>query len=137
VDLIVARWVCVMAYFERELYADPEGDLDTLWWELVERFQLVAPPPERSAPDWAAKIHISAAPVYYHNYLLGALLASQIEQTIERESGALLSRAGGRWLVERLFRPGSLLRWDALIEEATGRPLGADDFAAWVRTAVV
>ncbi|MGH2734892.1 MAG: M2 family metallopeptidase [Actinomycetota bacterium] len=134
-DLVMARWVPVMAHFERELYSDPEGDLDSLWWELVERFQLISPPPDRSAPDWAAKIHVSVAPVYYHSYLLGAMLASQIERAIERDCGALLSKEAGRWLVERLFRPGNLLRWDALIEEATGVPLRADDLADWVRRA--
>jgi hypothetical protein len=31
-------------------------------------------------------------------------------------------------LIGRVFRPGSLLRWDALIEEAIGAPLSARAF---------
>ncbi len=42
--LVFARWVLVMTTFERRLYADPDGDLDALWWELVEHFQLVRRP---------------------------------------------------------------------------------------------
>ena len=41
--LVFTRWVLVMNGFERGLYADPEADLDALWWELVSRYQLVTP----------------------------------------------------------------------------------------------
>ena len=132
-ELLMARWVLVMVHFERQLYSDPESDLDSLWWELVERFQLVSPPQGRSAPDWAAKIHIAAAPVYYHNYLLGSVLSCQLEREIVDLCGRLVNeRSAGEWFTERLFRPGNLLRWDALIEEVTGRPLSPADFAAYV-----
>jgi peptidyl-dipeptidase A len=128
-SLMFARWVLVMTHFERELYSDPEGDLDAKWWELVERLQLVTPPPNRSAPDWAAKIHIAVSPVYYHNYLLGEVLASQLTSVIEAECGGLVGiREAGQLLIDRVFRPGSLLRWDSLIEEAVGGPLSPGKF---------
>jgi peptidyl-dipeptidase A len=130
-SLMFARWVLVMTHFERYLYSDPEGDLDAQWWSLVERFQLVTPPPGRSAPDWAAKIHVSAAPVYYHNYLLGEVLASQLTAAIEARCGGLVGvPEAGEMLIERVFRPGSLLRWDSLIEEALGAPLSSQAFVA-------
>ena len=129
--VLFARWGLVMTHFERDLYSDPEADLDARWWELVERFQLVQAPPQRRAPDWAAKIHVAVAPVYYHNYLLGELLASQIEAVCERDAGGLpgVARAG-RLLRNKIFEAGASLRWDELILQATGRPLAADDFAA-------
>jgi peptidyl-dipeptidase A len=128
---LFARWGLVMVHFERDLYSDPEADLDARWWELVERFQLVQPPPERRAPDWAAKIHIAASPVYYHNYLLGELLASQLEAVCERDAGGVVGSArAGELLRDRIFSLGASRRWDELIEEATGRPLAAEDFAA-------
>jgi peptidyl-dipeptidase A len=128
-SLIFARWVPVVTYFERELYSDPEGDLNARWWDLVERFQLLTRPPDRDAPDWAAKIHVAAAPVYYQNYLLGDMLASQLIRTCLDECGGIVGNAeAGRLLKERVFKSGSLMRWDALIEEATGRPLTAKDF---------
>jgi peptidyl-dipeptidase A len=130
-SMLFARWCLVMTHFERDLYADPEADLDRRWWELVERFQLVAPPDGRVAPDWASKIHLAVAPVYYQNYLLGDVLASQLIATANKEFGGMLGvPEAGTFLVDRLFRQGSLLRWDALIEEATGRPLGPGDLAA-------
>jgi peptidyl-dipeptidase A len=113
------------------LYADPDADHDAMWWELVERYQLVHRPPGRSAPDWAAKIHVTAAPVYYQNYLYGELVASQLQAALAREHGGIVDRpAAGRTLVERFFRPGASRRWDALVESATGEPLTPFHLAA-------
>lgn len=130
-SLLFARWCMVMTHFERDLYSDPEADLNARWWELVERFQLVPAPPGRKSADWASKIHIAVAPVYYQNYLLGDVLASQLLATARKEFGGLVGvPAAGEFLVDRLFRPGRLLRWDSLIEAATGRALSPTDLAA-------
>jgi peptidyl-dipeptidase A len=127
--LVFARWVLVMTNFERALYADPESDLDALWWELVERYQLIPALSGRSSPDWAAKIHVACAPVYYHCYLYGHLVASQLSATLERECGGLVDRpAAGTLLRERIFHPGQSVRWDRLLEQATGEPLTAKHF---------
>jgi len=134
--LVFARWVLVMTNFERSLYADPESDLDARWWELVERYQLVAAPAGRSSADWAAKIHIACAPVYYHCYLYGHLVASQLSATLERECGGLVDRpAAGALLRERIFHPGQSVRWDRLLEQATGEPLTAKYFGGDISAA--
>ncbi len=128
--LVFARWVLVMTTFERRLYADPDGDLDTLWWELVEQFQLVRRPDGRAAPDWAAKIHLAAAPVYYQNYLYGEMFASQLAATLESRAGGIVDRKeAGALLVRDVFAPGASLRWDALVAHATGEPLTAAHLA--------
>jgi peptidyl-dipeptidase A len=128
--LVFARWVLVMTTFERRFYADPDGDLDSLWWELVEHFQLVHRPDGRAAPDWAAKIHLAAAPVYYQNYLYGELFASQLAATLESRAGGIVDRpAAGELLVRDVFAPGASLRWDDLVTHATGEPLTATHLA--------
>src|SRR6202034_57054 len=83
--LIFSRWCQVMLRFEKGMYEDPDQDLNKLWWDLVEKYQMVKRPPNRSAPDYAAKIHIVSAPVYYHNYMMGELFASQLHHAIARE----------------------------------------------------
>jgi peptidyl-dipeptidase A len=128
--LVFARWVLVMTHFERGLYADPDADHDTRWWDLVEQFQGVRRPDGRHAPDWAAKIHLTVAPVYYQNYLYGELVASQLQATLGARAGGLVDQpAAGRLLVDELFRPGASLRWDRLVERATGEPLTAAHLA--------
>jgi peptidyl-dipeptidase A len=124
----------VVNAFERALYADPDGELDTLWWELVSRYQCVTPPDARSAPDWAAKIHVAVAPVYYHTYLYGAIVALQLAATLEAESGGIVEHPdAGALLRERLFAPGQSIRWDRLVEEVSGSPLSVDALERAVR----
>lgn len=130
--LILAAWVQVMTRFERAFYADPDGDLDAIWWDLVERYQGIPRPLEPVADAWASKIHLAVAPCYYHNYLLGEILASQVEEWTARETGAASPAADpaavGPLIAERLLRPGASVRWDRLVEQATGSPLAIDGF---------
>jgi peptidyl-dipeptidase A len=128
--LVFARWVLVMCHFERGLYADPAADHNTRWWELVERYQLVRRPAGRDGcADWAAKLHLALAPVYYQNYVLGECLASQLEASIRSRGGALYGdEATGEWLRRSVFAPGASMRWDHLVEQATGEPLSARHF---------
>ena len=122
--LVFTRWCLVMTHFERGLYADPEADLDSLWWDLVERHQQIPRPEGRHAPDWAAKIHVALFPVYYHNYELGLLVRAQLRAAIQREVGGLVGREqAGAWLIEHVFRPGASLDWNQHVAAATGEPL--------------
>ncbi|MEK7324797.1 MAG: M2 family metallopeptidase [Chloroflexota bacterium] len=127
--LIFTRWVLVMTHFERALYANPDGDLDTIWWDLVEKYQLLRQPGGPQMPDWATKIHIATAPVYYHNYELGYLTSAQLLKTLERETGGLTGKPeAGQWLIEKWFRPGAQNDWAGHIRLATGEPLNPDYF---------
>ena len=120
----------VVTHFEQRLYADPDDDLDTLWWDLVERYQLVHRPDDRHAPDWAAKIHLAVVPVYYQNYLYGELVASQLHATLYDRFGGLVDKsAAGRFLVDEFFAPAASRRWDQLVADATGEPLSARHLA--------
>ncbi|MBO0701182.1 MAG: M2 family metallopeptidase, partial [Zavarzinella sp.] len=83
--LIFSRWCQVMLRFEKAMYENPGQDLNKLWWDLVEKYQGLKRPPERNAPDYGSKIHIVTAPVYYHNYMMGQLFASQVHATIAKE----------------------------------------------------
>lgn len=132
--LMLVRWVTVMTRFEQELYAEPvrgASELGAIWWDLVERYQGVRRPPGERPTDWATKIHIALAPVYYQNYLLGELAASQIEDAIVKTTGKPLvgNPEAASFLRERYFKPGASVRWDKLIESATGSPLSPERFA--------
>ncbi|MEW6456279.1 MAG: M2 family metallopeptidase [Acidobacteriota bacterium] len=132
-QLVFARWAQVMFRFERELYNNPDQNLNELWWETVEAYQFVQPPENREkSADWATKIHICSYPVYYHNYMLGELFASQLHYYIVNnvfkiDSDRNVSYVGridaGKYLREKLFLPGAKYRWDDLIKKITGEPL--------------
>ena len=71
-----------MFRFEKACTRTRNQDLNTLWWDLVERYQLLRRPEGRNEPDWASKIHVALYPAYYHNYLMGQLLASQFSHHV-------------------------------------------------------
>lgn len=121
--LIMARWSAVMVHFERGLYEDPGRNLDRLWWDLVERFQHLRRPGGRRDGDWASKNHLATAPVYYHNYVLGELVATQLHAAIAKETGdaKIVGRpAAGEFLVRRLFVHGASEHWNDAMLAATG-----------------
>jgi len=131
-QILFARWAMVMYNFEKALYADPDQDLNTLWWELVERYQLLHRPPGKPDAGWASKLHFVVAPCYYHNYMLGELLASQwhhylVHYTLDLESDASLSYVGdpriGAYFREHVFGPGARYPWSEMIARSTGEPL--------------
>jgi peptidyl-dipeptidase A len=136
--LIFSRWCQVMLRFEKAMYENPEQDLNKLWWDLVERYQGLRRPPGRNAPDYGSKIHIVVAPVYYHNYMMGELFASQLHHAIAREvyQGAspetvvyVGNPAVGRFMQTQVFDPGRTLGWNDLTRHATGAALSPRAFA--------
>jgi len=131
-QMIFVRWAMVMYDFEKQLYANPDQDLNSLWWDMVEKYQLVNKPPSRDEPDWAAKIHFTIAPCYYHNYVLGELLASQLHHhlvynVLKLKSDDNVSYVGqgkvGEFLTRKVFEPSALYHWNDMIERATDEPL--------------
>lgn len=136
--LIFSRWCQVMLRFEKSMYENPNQDLNKLWWDTVEKYQLLKRPPQRNAPDYGSKIHIISAPVYYHNYMMGELFASQLHHAIARDvyKGAnadtvvyVGNKDVGRFMRERVFAPGRTLSWNALTKHATGADLSPEAFA--------
>jgi peptidyl-dipeptidase A len=136
-QLIFSRWAQVMFRFEKAMYGNPDQDLNKLWWDLVEKYQMLKRPEGRNEPDWASKIHIATAPCYYHNYLMGELLASQLYYHISEK--ILKSTPGeesftnkpdvGKYLIEKVFHPGMRYPYNEMIEKATGEKLTAKYYA--------
>lgn len=137
-QLVFSRWAQVVYRFEKSMYENPDQDLNKLWWDLVEKYQLLKRPENRNEPDWASKIHIALYPAYYHNYMLGELLASQLSFYINKN---LLNSTDpmnqsfngktkvGKYLKDKIFAVGTKLYWNDMIEKATGEKLTAKYYA--------
>ena len=134
-QIIFSRWVQVIYRFEKAMFENPERDLNSLWWQLVEKYQGLKKPEDRNEPDWASKIHIALYPVYYHNYMMGELLASQLyfyikEKVLNDKSDSQISFIGekevGEYLKSLFFSYGALYKWDKLIKTSTGEELNPD-----------
>jgi len=138
-ELIFSRWCQVMLRFEKGLYANPDQDLDALWWGLVEKYQGLKRPADVPKGSWASKIHLASVPVYYHNYQLGALFASQLEAALSAqvlggkpyEPAAIVGNPKvGAFFREKVFAPGASLPWQEFVKQATGQDLSPKAFAA-------
>jgi peptidyl-dipeptidase A len=131
--IVFSRWAQVMYRFEKSMYEDPKQDLNNLWWVLVEKYQLLAKPDGRNMPDWATKIHIALYPCYYHNYLLGEVLASQLYSYVTTNITNNMSFVGektvGEYFRDKVFMPGARYYWNDMIEKATGEKLTAKYYA--------
>jgi peptidyl-dipeptidase A len=139
--LAFVRWCLTIIHFERQFYSDPEQDLNRLWWDLEERYQGIPRPAGRDAPDWAAKIHVATAPVYYQKYLLGRLFSAQLTGKMDAEFGGWWQgRPGsGTYIKNELFLPGARFAWAELVARVTGQALGVESLAqavAWPRAEV-
>ena len=135
-QLVFSRWAQVMYRFEKAMYENAEQDLNQLWWDTVEKYQMMKKPEGRNMPDWATKIHVALYPCYYHNYLLGELLASQFSEyitgTVVKGNAEEDMKAMGEFLRTKVFMPGMRYEWNEMIEKATGEKLTAKYYAAQV-----
>ena len=131
-QIIFSRWVQVIYRFEKAMYENPNQNLNELWWNLVEKYQLLQKPVNRDEPDWASKIHIALYPAYYQNYMLGEILASQLFFYIknkvlnlnDKEKTSFTGNSDvGNYLKNLFFSYGSVYYWNDLIKNATGERL--------------
>lgn len=129
-QIVFSRWSQVMFNFEKNLYKNPEQNLNELWWNLVKKYQLIDF--FRDKADWASKIHFVSSPIYYHNYIIGELFASQInnyiaKKILKEKSAKNLDYAGkrkiGDCLKTRIFYPGAVYKWGELIKFSTDEEL--------------
>ena len=129
-QIVFSRWSQVMFYFEKSLYEYPEQNLNEIWWSLVKKYQLINF--SRDKPDWASKIHLVSSPIYYHNYILGELFASQINNYIAKNVLKIKSSKNidyadkkeiGDYLKIRIFYLGAIYKWEELIKSATDEEL--------------
>jgi len=135
--LVFARWSMVVFNFEKNLYLNPDQDLNKLWWDLVEKYQSIKRPDNPVGSEWATKFHIATYPVYYQNYQLGEIFASQVLNHIAKNyyDNANVDQVilwqkpeAGDYLKNKVFSVGKKLPWNEMISDATGEPLSARFF---------
>jgi len=126
----------VMTRFERTLYQDslPGSAFNATWWDLVRRYQGVAPPTPRG-DEWAdalTKTHINDDAAQYYDYALAEALLFQLHDHVARaileqdphDTDYYGSVPTGDFLRD-LMAPGASRPWRDVLPETTGRELDA------------
>lgn len=126
----------VMTSFEHDLYVDslPKDKFNHRWWELVKKFQGIAPPSTRGETycDAASKTHINNDAAQYYDYALSNVLlfqmhdyiAKNILKTDPRHTNYYGNKEVGAFLMS-ILSAGATKDWRILLEEATGEKLSA------------
>ena len=107
--------------FEYEMYSNPEANLDAImakWEANVLGCSL------DDTSRWAANAWFISYPVYWQNYVLADVMASQVHHHLEREYGPLAkSKEAFDFIIGHYITPGAITSWLSKIEAATGEPL--------------
>jgi len=135
--IIFSRWALTVYNFEKEMYSNPDQDLNKLWWDTVSKYQHLKKPENRNMPDYLSKIHIALYPVYYQNYLLGDVLASQLQYHLVNKvlhledvnKTTLKDRKEVGVFMLSMFEMANLYEWNTMIERLTGEKLTAKYYA--------
>ncbi len=111
------------ALFEYEAYADPEADLDRINAEM--EAELLGCEVD-ATPRWAAEPNAwySRYPVYWQNYVLADVVASQIHHDLRRRFGRVWgSREAVAYIREQYWAPGGTVDWQEKLRRGTGEGL--------------
>ena len=114
----------VIINFEKMMYENPNQDLKKLWHDLKVKYQFRS---ENEEPDngWASIPHYLSHPAYYQNYFRATLIKAQIYNHL----GNLTENTNTSTILdENLFKYGTSMEENELIEKFTGKKLSVDDF---------
>jgi peptidyl-dipeptidase A len=136
--IVFLPWAAgTMSQFEKALYADelPADRFNAKWWELVARYQGLAPPSSRPADacDACTKTHINDDPAQYYDYALANVLVYQLHDHIctnlLHQDPRSCNYAGhpevGEFL-RAIERPGMSRDWRTVLRETVGSDLSAE-----------
>lgn len=133
-----------MSHFETALYAEdlPAEQFNAAWWEMVARYQGVAPPSDRAADgcDACTKTHINDDPGQYYDYALSEVLLYQLHDHICRNIVEADPRACNYYdredvgaFLRRVLEVGATVDWREHLREMTGRDLTAEPMLEYYR----
>lgn len=115
------RQRAMSALFEYRMYDDPRQDLDGLFGQMeADTLGCV----RDDTPRWAANAWYASYPVYWQNYVLAAVLASQIHSAATRKFGGLHgSREAFEHVMAMYIKPGATVSWRDRLRLGTGNDM--------------
>lgn len=110
--------------FEYEVYKNPEQDIDALFARTEAD---ILGGGLNMTSRWAANAWYVNYPVYWQNYVLADVIASQVHHHLDAEVGSLYtSPEAYNFVIQNYIAQGALVPWMEKIERATGKRLSAE-----------
>ena len=109
--------------FEHAMYKDTTQDLDALLGQVESAILGCS---VSSSPRWAANAWYVNYPVYWHNYVLADVIASQVHEHLKQNIGDLYnSKEAFDYCIKTYIAPGASVPWLKKVLEGTGYELQA------------
>ena len=114
------------------MYKNPEANIDSIEHSVFKQYLLVdldslalSVKMEKIPSTFAASIWYTSYPCYYQNYILAAMIATQVHEALVNKFGEeIISNPNiSAWLTKSFYEQGELIEWSEKIREATGKGL--------------
>jgi peptidyl-dipeptidase A len=109
---------------EYEMYKNPEADMAEVERAMFKKYLLVDL--NKNEPhQFAASIWYTSYPCYYQNYILAAMIATQLQEALTDQFGEekISDSTVAEWMRDYLYKTGELEEWTKRIRNASGKSL--------------
>ena len=111
--------------FEKAMYEDPDQNLSQIWNSLKVKYTVIDSD-EAPQNEWATIPHYISHPAYYQSYFRAELIKAQMYKQLHKELGNITENKNtADYLNNNLFKYGTSLEENELIEKFTGEPLSS------------
>ncbi|HLX12876.1 MAG TPA: hypothetical protein VKS81_08685, partial [Bacteroidota bacterium] len=109
---------------EYAMYKNPAQDLGALERAMTKKYLLVEFP-EKEPPQYASSIWYVSYPCYYQNYIIAAMIATQLQEALSDQFGEqkISDPNVAAWIIQRLYADGETEEWTERVRNATGKSL--------------
>jgi oligoendopeptidase F len=106
--------------FEFEAYADPEQDLSAVYNRIHAEYMGVD---MHDAAVWAFNPMYGSDPIYLQSFVVGEMVAHQIQDKTDEKFGRNWGKNAGEYLKTSFYSRGASKNMDSLIRSGTSEPL--------------
>src|SRR5438445_12931004 len=106
--------------FEFEAYADPDQDLAGLYNRIHSKYLGVD---MHGVAVWAFNPMYGSDPIYLQSFVVGEMVAHQIQHKTDQTFGRNWGKKAGKYLKTSFYSQGAERSLDSLIKSSTGEPL--------------
>ncbi len=109
---------------EYELYRNPAQNMAQVEHDMYLKYLLVEIP-ESEPHQYAASIWYTSYPCYYQNYILAAMIATQVQEALTSKFGAekITEPDLANFMIKNLYESGEKFEWMDRIRNTTGKSL--------------
>ena len=125
-DLFLSRRLIAGSEFERQFFANPRLNPDSLWGRMVEKYLFIPFNEKKTLPFYYYSYHPLTLSAYLEKYLIALAIAGQLNHVAGNPGFSTL-------LKEKIMRPGNSKPWLQIIREATGEDLNPEYFTMLIR----